>query len=134
MQPDDPLFQLAAAVASALGLDVLTVVGFLPVIVIGLNVLGRAIPDDKTGVLGIVRKFAKIGGLYISNRVSSGVSVNDVAKVAAGVKAVEEVPALAERLPEVVESIAENSDPVGAPLFPGIGRDPTTGRFVKREQ
>ena len=29
--------------------------------------IGKAIPDDKRGVLGVVRKVAKVAGLYIQN-------------------------------------------------------------------
>lgn len=44
------------------------------------NVIGRAIPDDARGVLGFVRKVAKVVGLYMSNRVTSSKSVNKVAR------------------------------------------------------
>lgn len=41
---------------------------------------GKLIPDDKKGVLGFVRNVCKAAGLYVSNRISSGVSVSDVAR------------------------------------------------------
>jgi len=45
------------------------------------NLTGRLIPDEATGWKGLVRKVCKLVGLYASNRVASGVSVNDVTKV-----------------------------------------------------
>lgn len=44
------------------------------------NVVGRVIPDDAKGILGVVRKVAKVVGLYASNRVKSGKSVNTVVR------------------------------------------------------
>lgn len=91
MNDFDPL----TTVAQALGLDPLFVAGLVPFIILGSNLIGRAIPDDAAGWQGIVRKIAKVLGLYLSNRVSSGISVNKVVQVAAGVRNIEEVPALA---------------------------------------
>ena len=144
----DPYEQVLNAVAHATGLDPLTIVGALPILVIALNLIGRAIPDDKEGFLKYVRMIAKIGGLYISNRVASGVSANSVVKVAAGLKKVEEVPELFERLADTSHGGALELDPrqqmtadealadAGRrvdPLFPKVGRDPGTGKFVKLE-
>lgn len=42
--------------------------------------LGRAIPDDKTGIPGAIRKLAKVLGLYVDSRIHSGVSANSVAQ------------------------------------------------------
>lgn len=137
MQPDDPLFQVLTLIAAKLGLDVVTLVGLLPLIVLGSNIVGRLIPDDKTGVLGFVRKIAKVGGLYVSNRISSGIKVNDVVKVAAGLKAVEEVPELAETLvaaaPPALELDPAQAAATATQLFPGVGRDPATDRFQKKD-
>jgi hypothetical protein len=33
-----------------------------------MRLVGNVIPDDATGILGVVRKFAKILGLYVDNR------------------------------------------------------------------
>jgi hypothetical protein len=41
--------------------------------------LGNYIPDDATGILGVVRKLAKILGLYVANRVTRGVDANEIA-------------------------------------------------------
>lgn len=70
-----------------------------------LNVLGKAIPDDKTGALGLVRKAAKVGGLYISNRIESGVDVNDVVKGKATPDLLHE--ARADSTKQIVGNIAE---------------------------
>lgn len=44
---------------------------------------GPLIPDDSVGFWGFLRKVLNIVGLYSSNRITSGVSVNDVVKVVA---------------------------------------------------
>lgn len=67
-------------VAGMLGIEPATALLIVGVVVSVCNLLGRLIPDDATGWLGVVRKVCKFVGLYTSNRVSSGVSVNDVTK------------------------------------------------------
>jgi hypothetical protein len=37
-------------------------------IMLGAQIIGRAIPDSATGVLGIIRKLAKVVGLYFKNQ------------------------------------------------------------------
>lgn len=69
--------------AGALGVDPPTFLLILGVVVAVSNLIGRVIPDDATGVLGLVRKVAKVLGLYLSNRVTGGVSVNDTARTVA---------------------------------------------------
>lgn len=132
----DPYEQVLNAVAHATGLDPLTVVGMVPLLVIALNLIGRAIPDDKTGPAGWLRTIAKIGGLYISNRVASGVSANSVVKVAAGLKPVAEVPALFDRLvdaPAPALELTEDLTPENQqPLFPGVQRG-ADGAFVSNK-
>lgn len=41
--------------------------------------VSKVIPDDKKGVLGVIRKISKVGGLYISNRVNSHYTVEELA-------------------------------------------------------
>jgi hypothetical protein len=41
----------------------------IALVVLGAQIVGRAIPDSKGGVLGFIRKLAKVIGLYTSNRV-----------------------------------------------------------------
>lgn len=82
---DDP-FTIMFHLASRYGIDPITMLAILGLVVALSNVIGRLIPDDAVGTLGFIRKVAKAIGLYVSNRVSSGVSVNQVAKAAIGVE------------------------------------------------
>jgi hypothetical protein len=76
------------SIAASLGIDPTTLVLLLGVLVAFCNLAGRVIPDDATGWLGGVRKICKVVGLYVSNRVISGVSVNDTARAVAGASAI----------------------------------------------
>lgn len=40
----------------------------IALIVLAAQIIGRAIPDSAVGILGIIRKVAKIIGLYASNQ------------------------------------------------------------------
>lgn len=62
------------------GLDTAEVLALMAVLSLACRLIGKAIPDDKTGWLGAVRKITKVVGLYTSNRVTRGVSVTDVSK------------------------------------------------------
>lgn len=103
------------------------------------NLIGRVIPDDKTGALGLIRDVCKLLGVYAPNRVTSGISVNDVARAVVS-QADNSVLAAAESpdslIPEVMQDMGAQSTVV--PAFPGLQscsvRDPKTGRFVKREE
>lgn len=66
-------------VAAMLGIDPATALLILGVVVSVCNLLGRLIPDEATGWLGLVRKVCKFVGLYASNRVTKDATVNDVA-------------------------------------------------------
>ncbi len=90
-------------VAAWLGIDPILFPFILAVIVAAANLIGRAIPDDATGFLGVIRKIAKVAGLYLSNRISSGVSVNAVVKESAdSLNLIEPIPA-DEQLPTQAE-------------------------------
>jgi hypothetical protein len=46
------------------------------VVVLGLmvsiaNLVGKAIPDEATGILGVIRRVAKVIGLYVPNRTTA---------------------------------------------------------------
>lgn len=69
--------------AGVLGVDTPTFLLILGVVIAVSNLIGRLIPDDATGPLGFVRKVAKVLGLYLSNRVSGSISVNDTARTVA---------------------------------------------------
>jgi hypothetical protein len=74
--------------SGVLGVDPATFLLILGVIVSVCNLAGRLIPDDAVGSLGVARKVLKVLGLYLSNRVASGVSVNDTARAVAGATAI----------------------------------------------
>ena len=40
----------------------------IALVVLFAQVIGRAIPDSAGGILGIVRKLAKVVGLYVKNQ------------------------------------------------------------------
>lgn len=98
--------QILNYLAGALGVDSTTFLLILAVVVAVCNLVGRLIPDDATGALGVFRKVAKVVGLYVSNRVTDGVSVNDTARVVAGVA------------PQ--SSVSPNSTTVRSPLAVGV--------------
>lgn len=70
--------------AGLLGVDPSTFLLLVGLVICVCNLLGRLIPDDAVGYLAVVRKVAKVLGLYLSNRVTTGVSVNDTARAVAG--------------------------------------------------
>ena len=114
-------------VAQYLNVEPATVLLLVGLIVAISNLLGRLIPDDKVGVLGTIRTIAKFIGLYASNRIASGLTVNEIAKTT--------VPMI-EQISEVQESMESKIETATA-AFPGFQkkptRDPATGKFVKKE-
>ena len=72
--------EIVLLIAAWLGISPVTLIVMLPASVAVANVVTRVIPDDATGVLRLVRLATKFIGLYAANRVTSGVTVNDVAK------------------------------------------------------
>lgn len=74
------------SVAGLLGISPITFVLLLGVVVAVCNLVGKLIPDDATGALGVLRQVCKVLGLYISTRITTGVSVNDTARVVAGIQ------------------------------------------------
>lgn len=61
-----------------------TLVFLIGVITTAANVTARLIPEDATGWQGTVRDIAKIIGVYVSSRVTKGVTVQDIAKTTIG--------------------------------------------------
>lgn len=114
-------------VAAMLGVEPATVLLFVGLTVALANLAGRLIPDDATGWLAGVRKVCKFIGLYASNRIASGLTVNEIAKTT---------------LP-IIEEIGETQEQMESKLgdvvkaFPGFtggpDRDPATGKFKKKE-
>lgn len=48
-------------------IDIHSVAGVVALVVAVAQLIGKAIPDGATGPLGVVRKIAKLVGLYITN-------------------------------------------------------------------
>jgi hypothetical protein len=122
MAVGDVIESLIPNVAGWLGVEPSTALLIFGVSVTACNLIGRAIPDDKTGVLGTVRDVCKWVGLYAPNRITSGVNVNDVARHVVGVaeeKGEDIVADLAKKgealIPQVVDDVLDR--PV--PPFPG---------------
>lgn len=95
--------------------------------------VGKIIPEDATGWKGVVRKVCKVVGIYVSNRITSGVSTADVARAtlstgAVPVGAAQNPPAETPASPppppptadEPLELTAE--DRLVIPAFPGYER------------
>lgn len=142
------LQDLIPDLAGFLKIDPATLLLYVGMICTACNIVGRLIPDDKTGPLGTIRDICKMIGFYAPNRVASGISVNDVARSIVS-RADPDVKAAAEDrealIPEVAEGFESRAEddrpiPVGeiVPAFPGLaetdrrGRDTGTGKFVAR--
>lgn len=110
------LEDLIPPLAQALGVEPASALLFLGVAVTACNLAGRLIPDDATGVLGGVRKVCKAVGLFFPNRISSGVSVDDVAKAVVTRK----VSSVADSLE--TEAKAELREQVSK-VLPGVSKD-----------
>jgi hypothetical protein len=71
------------SISQSIGLQGAELLAALAVLSIVCQYLGKLIPDDKTGILGILRMVLKTIGLYTSNRITAGVSTTDIARVVA---------------------------------------------------
>ena len=117
-------------IAMWLQMDPAVLLATIPIVVIVCNFVARLIPDDAVGVLGFVRKLAKFFGLYLSNRVTKGVTVNDVVGIFSdGVRATEEAE---ERMKDlgIKNANAAMNQAAGNPF--SRARD-ATGKFLKNE-
>lgn len=94
------LDNLAPLAAKALGVAPTTLVLALGLIHVGAKFAARMIPDNKTGVLGTIRKVAGVIGVEPSSRISGGVSIKDVAQAAAA------SPEVSSKLPAIVGEVA----------------------------
>lgn len=114
-------------VAAMLGVEPATVLLFVGLTVALANLAGRLIPDDATGWLGAIRKVCKFIGLYASNRIASGLTVNEIAKTT--VPIIEEIGEVQEQMESKFTNVTK--------AFPGFDggptRDPATGKFKKKE-
>src|SRR5690349_5984147 len=82
---------LIALLPGLLGVDPITFYAALGFVVTACNLIGRLIPDTATGTLGVIRKIAKVIGLYVGNRIAPGISNNDAAAVVASQTSLKEV-------------------------------------------
>lgn len=76
--------------ARAIGVEPATVVLFMGLLYAATQFVVKIIPDDSTGWRAVVRKIAAVVAVYTPNRVTSGVTISDVARgaIAQGVKPV----------------------------------------------
>lgn len=113
--------QYIPPLAQALGIEPATALLIVGLVMALANLAGRLIPDDKTGVLGVIRAACKIIGLYASNRIATGLTVNQIASTTAPI---------VEQVSDQLEKVEERLAVVKA--FPGLpARDPATGKFLK---
>ena len=115
---------LVLAAAAVLGVNPVTAVAVLGAVVALSNLTGRIIPDDKPGVLGVIRKVAKVIGMYTPNKITSGVSVNDAARTV-----IEEHTRVGDLLDQAIESAS--SQPI--PPFPGLPPRGPDGKFIRKD-
>lgn len=108
---------LLAWLEQTTGIESASWVFFFTLAVMICNFISRKIPDDATGFLGFLNAVTKLIGLYTSNKVSSGVTVNDVAK------------ATVQEVPKVAKSVIE--DRIAESVQPLVSRDPATGKFKR---
>ena len=118
-------------VAAFLGVDPATALFLVTVVVVVSNLVSKFIPDDKTGPLGFIRKIATFVGIAASNRISAGLTVNEVVK--STVPIVEHIGEVQEQMESKLEGFGEVVQ-----AFPGAAsgprRDPTTGKFQKGKE
>lgn len=77
----DPLTLILTFIAGQTGVSMPVLLGYVGILVAAANMISRWIPDDATGVLNVVRQICKFIGMNVSSRISSGVTLNDAAKV-----------------------------------------------------
>ena len=120
--------QYIPPVAQALGIEPATALLLAGLVVMFANLFSKLIPDDKVGFLGFIRKTCRFIGFAASNRVASGLTVNEIARTT--------VPII-EHIGDVQEQMESKLEGFGGVVqaFPGVGkgpsRDPVTGKFTK---
>ena len=68
------------SIVDAIGMETAALMGVLALAALVFRAIGNAIPDSATGVMGLVRRVAKVLGLYVSNRINKGESTASIAK------------------------------------------------------
>lgn len=74
---------LVDSIAFALGFEATSLLALFAVLSLVCRLVGKFIPDDATGTLGVIRRVCKVIGLYVGNRVTRNVSTNDAARAVA---------------------------------------------------
>lgn len=114
--------------AAFLGVEPATALFLVTIIVVASNLISKFIPDDKVGILGVIRKITTFVGIAASNRISAGLTVNEIAKTT--VPIIEHVGEVQEQMESKLEGFGEVVQ-----AFPGAAsgprRDPTAGKFLK---
>jgi hypothetical protein len=80
---------LIPEIAKQLGIAPSTLAVLIFLAIKGADALARYIPSDATGWLGAVRKICKFIGINVSNRITSGVTATDAARVSLGLAPVD---------------------------------------------
>ena len=75
------MMDITNAVVAITGVDATTLMGGLALISIIARPIGKAIPDTAKGPLGILRKVAKVVGLYNHNRVTPRLHAGDAIEI-----------------------------------------------------
>lgn len=124
--------------AAALGVNPVTALAVMLVVGAIANLTGRLIPDDKKGILGLLRGAAKIVGLYSPNRITAGISVNDVARSVIGAQneslAEQHLVELAAEAGSLIPEVDEYLNKMDAvvPPFPDHPARDSGGKFAKK--
>lgn len=108
-----------------LGLDGSSALALILLISMISNLLYRLIPDDAEGFLGQIKPILRVVGLYASNRISHGVTVNDVAKEAINAQ----TGAITRKTEEVAQRVDERIEDVVDQIEDRVGID--FGRAVE---
>lgn len=144
------LEMLIPDIAGWLNIQPSTLLLYLIILSTGANVISRIIPDDVTGFWGQVRRVCTIIGAYTPNRVTRGITVNDVARSIVTTAADEVIDAAVESdtlIPEVGAREGNHGNhgkgnflPFSGEVVPAFDdadprvRDAKTGKFASRKK
>ena len=81
---------LANEIARVLGVTPATAALYIFLISTFARAISRRIPDDATGALAVLRVICKVLGVEVESRLTSDVTVKDVAKAAAETPPIEQ--------------------------------------------
>lgn len=93
------------------------------------NFLYRLIPDDATGWRGAIKPILRVVGLYASNRLTAGISVNDIATEIANTRMARTSDSVEQRVDERIEEVvAEVEAPEKVPIDFGRAAEASRNR------